>query len=54
MSNIEKKVNDLLSKMNLDQKVGQVLQVEREYIVPKEVTEYHIGSLLSGGGINPW
>jgi len=53
MSNIENKVNDLLSRMNLDQKVGQVLQVEREYIVPEEVKKYHIGSLLSGGGSAP-
>jgi len=53
MSTIENKVNALLSKMNLDQKVGQVLQVEREYIVPEEVREFHIGSLLSGGGSRP-
>ena len=53
MSNIENKINDLISKMNLDQKVGQVLQVEREYIVPEEVKEYHIGSLLSGAGSRP-
>jgi len=39
--------------MTLEQKVGQVLQVEREYIVPEEVKEYHIGSLLSGGGSAP-
>ncbi|ETR66210.1 MAG: beta-glucosidase, partial [Candidatus Magnetoglobus multicellularis str. Araruama] len=53
MSNIENKVNDLIKKMNLEQKVGQVLQVEREFIVPEEVKKYHIGSLLSGGGSTP-
>jgi beta-glucosidase len=53
MSDIENKVNNLLSKMNLDQKVGQVLQVEREYIIPEEVKTWHIGSLLSGGGSTP-
>ncbi|ETR72460.1 MAG: beta-glucosidase [Candidatus Magnetoglobus multicellularis str. Araruama] len=53
MSDIENKVNNLISKMNLDQKVGQVLQVEREFITPEEVKTYHIGSLLSGGGSTP-
>jgi len=53
MSNLENKVNRILSKMNLDQKVGQVLQVEREFIVPEEVKNFHIGSLLSGGGSTP-
>jgi beta-glucosidase len=53
MSNIENKVNDLIKKMNLEQKVGQVLQVEREFIEPEEVKKYHIGSLLSGGGSTP-
>jgi beta-glucosidase len=53
MSDIENKVNHLIAKMNLDQKVGQVLQVEREFITPEEVKTYHIGSLLSGGGSTP-
>jgi len=53
MLDIENKVNHLISQMNLDQKVGQVLQVEREFIVPEEVKTYHIGSLLSGGGSTP-
>lgn len=39
--------------MTLDQKVGQMTQPERMHITPDEVREYHIGSILSGGGSFP-
>ena len=39
--------------MTLDQKVGQMTQPERMHITPDEVREYHIGSVLSGGGSFP-
>jgi beta-glucosidase len=39
--------------MTLDQKIGQLLQPERQFITPQEVKEYHIGSVLSGGGSVP-
>lgn len=53
MKEIEEKVSALLSKMTLDQKIGQLLQPERHFITPEEVKEYHIGSVLSGGGSVP-
>ncbi len=43
----------LLARMTLDQKVGQMTQPERMHITPDEVREYHIGSVLSGGGSFP-
>jgi beta-glucosidase len=43
----------LLARMTLDQKIGQLLQPERQFITPQEVKEYHIGSVLSGGGSVP-
>ena len=43
----------LLQKMTLDQKIGQMTQTERMSITPEEVKEYHIGSILSGGGSAP-
>lgn len=46
-------VHDLLSRMTLAEKVGQMTQVEKNSISPEEVTEYAIGSVLSGGGGNP-
>ncbi|MFO7895392.1 MAG: glycoside hydrolase family 3 protein [Candidatus Cloacimonadales bacterium] len=53
MDKLEKKVNELLQKMNLDQKIGQILQPERQFITPEQVREFHIGSVLSGGGSVP-
>lgn len=50
---IKYKVEALLQKMNLDQKIGQMVQTERLAINPQEVKEYHIGSVLSGGGSVP-
>lgn len=43
----------LLARMTLDQKVGQMTQPERMHITPDEVREFHIGSILSGGGSFP-
>lgn len=43
----------LLSRMTLAQKVGQMTQAERLHISPAEVRDFHIGSVLSGGGSAP-
>jgi beta-glucosidase len=48
-----KKAERLLSKMTLDQKIGQMTQPERLHISPDEVKAFHIGSVLSGGGSIP-
>ncbi|MGC9361419.1 MAG: glycoside hydrolase family 3 protein, partial [Candidatus Syntrophosphaera sp.] len=53
MENIEKKISALMSRMTLDQKIGQLLQAERQFITPQEVKKYHVGSILSGGGSVP-
>lgn len=52
-TNIQRNVEELLKKMTLDQKVGQMTQTERMTISPEEVKNYHIGSVLSGGGSCP-
>ncbi len=49
----EERVRSLLGRMNLAQKIGQMTQPERLHISPAEVREYHIGSVLSGGGSSP-
>jgi len=53
MKDIEQRISDLLAQMNIDQKVGQIVQAERQFISPQEVKDYHIGSVLSGGGSTP-
>jgi len=42
-----------LNKMNLKQKIGQMIQTERLSITPEDVKTFHIGSVLSGGGSCP-
>jgi len=51
--NIRKRAQELLSKMTLEQKIGQMIQTERMSISPEEVKQHHIGSVLSGGGSCP-
>ncbi len=53
MKTIEQKIDELMFRMNLDQKVGQIVQPEREFVTPEEVKQFHIGSVLSGGGSTP-
>ncbi|MGK0500832.1 MAG: beta-glucosidase, partial [Oceanicoccus sp.] len=50
---IETGVEKLLKKMSLEEKVGQILQVELRQITPQDVKDFHIGSILSGGGTYP-
>lgn len=47
------RVEDLLAQMTLDEKIGQMTLVEKNSITPAEVTTYHIGAVLSGGGGYP-
>lgn len=50
---MERRVDALLAKMTLEQKVGQTLQPEIRYITPDEVRRYHIGTIENGGGSQP-
>ncbi|CAA6679355.1 MULTISPECIES: glycoside hydrolase family 3 N-terminal domain-containing protein [unclassified Lentimonas] len=46
---------ELLTKMTLDEKVGQMVQVDSNALLGHEehIAKYFIGSLLSGGGSDP-
>ncbi|HYN97015.1 MAG TPA: glycoside hydrolase family 3 N-terminal domain-containing protein, partial [Pilimelia sp.] len=50
---VASRVADLLSRMSLDEKIGQMTQAERAYVSNAEMTTYRIGSVLSGGGSGP-
>ncbi|WOH37053.1 glycoside hydrolase family 3 protein [Thalassotalea fonticola] len=50
---IKEKVEKLISSMNIEQKIGQMVQVERLTCSPADVKKYHIGSVLSGAGSLP-
>ena len=50
---LKARVETLLSRMTLDQKIGQMTQPERMACTPEDVKAYHLGSVLSGGGSCP-
>jgi beta-glucosidase len=47
------RVSDLLARMTLDDKIGQMTQAERAVVTASDITTYRIGSVLSGGGSAP-
>lgn len=44
---------DLLKRMSLEDKIGQMTQPARDYLRPGDITKYRLGSVLSGGGSVP-
>ncbi|NQU66366.1 MAG: glycoside hydrolase family 3 C-terminal domain-containing protein [Candidatus Marinimicrobia bacterium] len=53
-TSLDQKVLLLLSRMTLDEKIGQMVQVDRRYLSnDNDIKQYHLGSLLSGGNGGP-
>ncbi|MEW6702283.1 MAG: glycoside hydrolase family 3 N-terminal domain-containing protein [Bacteroidota bacterium] len=52
---LNNRVEELLVQMTLDEKIGQMIQVDRGAVInnPQDITNYYIGSILSGGGSAP-
>jgi len=51
---VSDRVEDLLGRMTLNEKIGQMVQTERNFAnVNNVITEYFLGSILSGGGSTP-
>ncbi|MGW1796605.1 glycoside hydrolase family 3 protein [Streptomyces sp. NPDC001984] len=51
---IKKRVADLVGRLSLEEKAGQMTQAERGAIsTPGDIATYALGSLLSGGGSTP-
>jgi beta-glucosidase len=50
----DNQVAALLAQMTLDEKIGQMIQPDNEFIKdPADVARYHLGSVLSGGSSDP-
>ncbi|CAL9000523.1 unnamed protein product [Prunus brigantina] len=47
------RIRDLMKRMTLEEKIGQMVQIERSVATPDAMTKYFIGSVLSGGGSVP-
>ncbi len=50
---VEQRIDDLLARMTLDEKIGQMTLVEKNSIGPSQVTARFVGAVLSGGGGAP-
>ncbi|KAI4382198.1 hypothetical protein MLD38_008193 [Melastoma candidum] len=50
---VEDRIDDLLARMTLAEKIGQMTQIERKVATPDVMREFSIGSVLSGGGSVP-
>ncbi|WP_218970907.1 glycoside hydrolase family 3 protein [Peribacillus kribbensis] len=50
---VERRVDDLLRRMTLDEKIGQMVEPERNAVTAADIKDYGIGSVLSGGGSLP-
>jgi len=50
---IEARIDDIMSQMTLEQKIGQTLQADSDSATPEDVKNYHLGSILSGGNSAP-
>jgi beta-glucosidase len=50
---VAERVADLLGRMSLDDKLGQMTQAERGSITPAEITRFRVGSVLSGAASGP-
>ena len=51
---VEARIEDLLARMTLEEKVGQMTLIERASVQkPEDVAQYQLGALLSGAGDAP-
>lgn len=50
---VEARVDSILSRMSIEDKVGQLLQVDIASITPGDLETYKLGSILNGGNSAP-
>ncbi|KAL6956117.1 beta-glucosidase [Sarracenia purpurea var. burkii] len=53
-ASVEARIQDLLSRMTVKEKIGQMTQIERSVATPSAIRDLSIGSVLSGGGSAPF
>jgi beta-glucosidase len=49
----EKFITELMAKMTLEQKIGQMIQGDITYLKPEDLRKYPLGSILAGGNSPP-
>ncbi|WP_323813715.1 glycoside hydrolase family 3 protein [Cellvibrio sp. NN19] len=50
---VEARIDDLIGRMTLEEKIGQLIQPEIKFLTPEDIKQYHVGSVLNGGGSTP-
>ncbi|GMG87960.1 exo 1,3/1,4-beta-D-glucan glucohydrolase [Biformimicrobium ophioploci] len=50
---LEEEVSQILSRLSIEEKVGQIIQTEIKFTTPEDVRDFHLGSVLNGGGSFP-
>jgi len=50
---MEARIVELMSRMTLEEKVGQIMQPDISSVTPDQVREFNLGSVLNGGGSAP-
>ena len=50
---IEARVESILKRMSVEEKVGQIVQPDINFVTPEEVRKYKFGSILAGGNSAP-
>lgn len=50
----ERRIGALLSRMTIEQKVGQLVQADISTITPADLSNYPLGSILAGGNSGPY
>lgn len=51
---MEERITQLMAQMSVADKVGQTMQGELRHLTPEDVRKYRIGSVLNGGGSQPY
>jgi len=52
-ADMEQRIADLMARMTLEEKVGQVMQADISSVTPEQAREYNLGSILNGGSSAP-
>lgn len=50
----EARIADILARMTLEQKVGQMIQADISAITPEDLARYPLGSIFAGGNSGPY
>ena len=46
-------INSLINKMTVEDKVGQIVQGDLDFVTPRDLERYRLGSVLNGGNTSP-